>query len=188
MAPDSGGAAPDPSRPDALLGAIEARAEEERARLIADAEESARGILAEADAECQRLTREAMEELDRELVSEQQRLLGAARMNARARGLERRRALVSEAFRQAAEEIDRRARGPEGPAAAAALAQEARAAVGEPCSVQTAADGSIRAVSADGRRSVENSLRGRLERARSVAEHEVARRLFGGGTEAAPAK
>jgi len=195
MSPEPGGAGPGPEAspdPDALLGAIDTSAEEERARLIADAQESARRILAEAEAECGRRKAEAMAEIEKELASEQQRLLGEARMGARTRGLERRRALLEEAFRAAGEELDRRAGGPEGATAAAALADEARAAIGEPCSVVITPDGGIRAVSADGRRSVENSLRGRLTRARSAAEHEVVRRLFGAaggpGTEAPTAR
>jgi len=182
-APGPGHGAGPPQDPQALIGAIDARAEEERSRLLLEAEESARRIRAEADAECARLTAEAMDELEQELAGEQQRLLGEARMAARAAGLQRRRALVDEAFDRAAQEVARRAAGPEGPAAIERLAREAREAVGEPCSLTRTPEGGVRAVSADGRRSVHNSLGGRQARARLIAEHEVARRLF---TDAAP--
>jgi vacuolar-type H+-ATPase subunit E/Vma4 len=163
----------------ALIGAIDERADEERARLIAEAQASAARILADADAECGRLNAEALAALEKELASDQQRLLGEARMRARAEGLGRRRAIVAEAFHRAAEEISRRRNGPGGAAASAALAEEARAAVGEPCSVEAPGDGTVRAVSQDGRRSVENGLDRRLKRAESAMEHEVSRRLFG---------
>jgi len=165
----------------ALLGAIEARAEEERARLLAEAEARVAQILAGADAECERLKAEALAGLERELAVEQVRLLGEARMHARTEGLGRRRAILEEAFWRAEERIKRLRSGPGAKAALAALAEEARAAVGEPCDVQvSAADWKVTAVSEDGRRRAENDLDGRLLRARAAAEHGVARRLFGG--------
>jgi vacuolar-type H+-ATPase subunit E/Vma4 len=167
--------------PGALLGAIDARAEEERARLLAEAEARARGILAAADAECARVKAAALAGLERELAVDQVRLIGEARMRARTEGLARRRALLDEAFRLAGERIQRLKAGPGAAAALAALAEEARQAVGEPCDVQaSAADWTVTATSADGRRRAENGPDGRLARARAAAEHGVARRLFGG--------
>ena len=167
--------------PGALIGAIEQRAAEERARLTAEAESRAKEISAAADAECTRLLAEAMVALERELAAEQQRLLGEARMRARADGLASRRQLLAEAFQRAEKEISRLKTGSGGAAAAAALAEEARAAVGEPCTIDVSADGGrVTATSADGRRRVENSLEGRLRRAQVAAEHLVAERLFGG--------
>ena len=125
------------------------------------------------------LKSEALAGLEKELAAEQLRRRGDAVIRARSAGLQRRRALIAQAFRLAAEEIARRQQGPEGPAAEAALAGEARAAVGEPCALEVTADGEIRAVSEDGRRSAENGLAGRLRRAPLVLEHEVARCLFG---------
>ncbi len=172
--------------PGALLGAIDARAAEERARLIAEAEARVSQILAGADAECGRLKADALAGLEKELAVEQVRLLGEARMRARTEGLARRRALLEEAFRLAEERIQRLKARPGAAAALAALAEEARQAVGEPCEVQaSAADWSVSATSADGRRRVENGPAGRLARARAAAEHGAARRLFGeapGGT------
>jgi len=165
----------------ALLGAIDARAAEERARLLAEAETRVGEILAAADAECERLKAAALAGLERELAVEQLRLLGEARMHARTEGLARRRAVLEEAFWRAEERIKRLKAGPGARAALDALAEEARAAVGEPCDVQvSAADWKVAATSADGRRRVENGLDGRLLRARTAAEHGVARRLFGG--------
>jgi vacuolar-type H+-ATPase subunit E/Vma4 len=165
--------------PGALIGAIDEQAEQERARIISEAEQQAARILAKADEECGRLKAEALAGLEKELAAEQLRLLGEARMRARAEGLTRRRAILAEAFQRAREEISRRQQGPQGAAAQAALVEEARAAVGEPCSVQVSEDGGIQAVSEDGRRSAENGLQGRLLRAQSAVEDQVARRLFG---------
>jgi len=169
--------------PGALLGAEE-RAAEERARLIAEAEARAREISAAAEAECERMKTEAMLGLERELAAEQQRLLGEARMRVRAEGLASRRKLLVEAFQRAEKEITLLKAGPGIAAAVAALAEEARAAVGEPCTIDVSAeDGRITATSADGRRRVENSLEGRLRRAQVAAEHLVAEHLFGGARE-----
>jgi vacuolar-type H+-ATPase subunit E/Vma4 len=166
--------------PGALLGAIEERAAEERARLIAEAEARAKEIRAAAEAECERMKAEAMAGLERELAVEQQRLLGEARMRARAQSLASRRRFLEEAFQKAEKEIALRRSGPGAAAAMTALAEEARAAVGEPCTIDVSAkDGRVTATSADGRRRVGNSLEGRLSRAQAAAEHLVAARLFG---------
>jgi vacuolar-type H+-ATPase subunit E/Vma4 len=166
--------------PGALLGAIDQRAAEERARLLAEAEARVKEILAAADAECGRLKAAALAGLEKELAVEQVRLLGEARMRARTEGLTRRRALLQEAFRRADERIQRLKAGPGAAAALAAFAEEARQAVGEPCNVQaSASDWQVSATSEDGRRRVENSPDGRLARARAAAEHGAARRLFG---------
>jgi vacuolar-type H+-ATPase subunit E/Vma4 len=166
--------------PGALIGAIEERASEERARIIAEAETRAREIRAAAEAECARMTREAMAGLERELAAEQQRLLGEARMKARMEGLAVRRQLLAEAFTRAEEKIARLREGAGATAVKSALAEEARAAVGEPCTLEASPeDDRITATSADGRRSAENGLAARLGRARASMEHLVAARLFG---------
>jgi vacuolar-type H+-ATPase subunit E/Vma4 len=166
--------------PGALIGAIDERAAEERARLIAEAESRAKEILRAAREESEQLRSEAMAGLERELAAEQQRLLGEARMRARAEGLAKRRQLLEEAFTSAAGEIARLKAGPGAAAAMEALAEEARTAVGDPCTVDLSAEeGRVVATSADGRRSVENSLQGRLRRVQGSAEHLVAERLFG---------
>jgi len=165
----------------ALFGAIEERAAEERMRLIAEAESRARALSAAAETECARLKAEAMAALEHELAAEQQRLHGEARMRARAEGLAARRKLLAEAFQEAEKEIEARKAGPGYSPALKSLAEEARAAVGEPCTVDVSADDArVIATSADGRRRAENSLAGRLRRAQSAAEHLVAERLFGG--------
>jgi vacuolar-type H+-ATPase subunit E/Vma4 len=167
----------------ALIGAIEERADEERRRLTAEAEARAAEICAAADAECERMQADGLARLERELVAEQRRLLGEARMLARAEGLSSRRALLAESFQRAEKEIQRRKTGTGAAEALAALAEEARAAVGEPCTLEVSAnDGRVTATSADGRRTVENGLDGRLRRAQVAAEAAVARRLFGGSS------
>jgi len=169
------------SNPGPLMEAIDARAADERARILAEAEARAAEIAAAADAECARLKAAALADLERELAVAQVRLLGEARMRARTDGLVRRRALLEEAFRLAAERITVLAAGPGAPAARRRLEDEARAAVGEPCEVEvSAADCSVTAVSSDGRRRVDNGPHTRLARAREAAEHEVTRVLFGG--------
>jgi vacuolar-type H+-ATPase subunit E/Vma4 len=168
---------------EALLGAIDKRAEQERARLIAEAEEEARRTLARAEAEADAVRAAARAGLERELEAEQRRLVGEARLGARLRALTARRAVLSEAFRLARERLDQMKRGPDWKRARSAMSEEARAAVGEPCTLECSdAEGRVIASSADGRRRVENSLDGRLRRVQSAAEHEVARRLFGGPT------
>ena len=169
--------------PGALIGAIEERAEQERARLIAEAEARAEQVRAAAEGECEKLRAAALAQLEHELAAEQQRLIGEATMRGRAESLSTRRALLAEAFQRAAAEIQAMRKGPGGTAALDALAGEARAAVGEPCTVEVSAeDGRVVATSADGRRAVENSLDGRLRRAQTAVEPEVARLLFGGGS------
>jgi len=185
MEPDPARSGTRPISPDsgALIGAIEERADQERARLISEAEVRAKEIQAAADAACAQIRAEGMARLEHELAAEQQRLLGEARMRARAEGLASRRALLAEAFQRAEKEIQRMKTGPGAAAALASLAEEARAAVGNPCTLDVSAeDGRVMASSADGRRAVENSLDGRLRRAQAAAEPAVARRLFGGNT------
>ena len=107
-------------------------------------------------------------------------------MRARAESLVARRALLAEAFQAAGREIQRMRSGTGRDAKAAAvvalaaLAEEAEAAVGGPCTLEVSAeDWRVTATSADGRRVAENSLDGRLRRAASAAEPAVARILFG---------
>lgn len=183
MEPEPGSRASPPGTPDsgALIGAIEERADQERARLISEAEARVKEIQAAAEAACGQIRAEGMARLEHELAAEQQRLVGEARMRARVEGLVSRRALLAESFRRAEEEIARRKTGPDAAAALATLAEEARAAVGDPCTLDVSAeDGRVVATSADGRRTVENSLDGRLRRATSAAEPAAARLLFGG--------
>ncbi len=165
-----------------LIQAIDERAAEERARILADGEARAREILAAAEAECARAEADALAGLEKELAVDHVRLVGQARMRARTDGLARRRALLEEAFRLAGDRLRALKAGPGAREALERLAEEARAAVGEPCRVQaSAADWTVTAESADGRRRVDNGLDGRLTRARVAAEHEVARILFGQG-------
>jgi vacuolar-type H+-ATPase subunit E/Vma4 len=169
--------------PGALIDAMEKQAADERLRIRREAEESAARTIAAADAECARITAEALARLDRELAVERQRLVGEAVMAARAERLRMKRRLLAEVWSRAEAEIGRRAAGPGARAALDRLAAEAKAAVGEPCllTVRTE-DASVLASSPDGRRSVDNGLAARLRRARAMAEHEVARLLFGGRT------
>ncbi|HTO21671.1 MAG TPA: V-type ATP synthase subunit E [Spirochaetia bacterium] len=178
--PDPGPDAPADRAPRPLVEAIDSRAAEERARILAEAQARAAEIAAAAEAECERLQAQAFAALERELELAQVRFLGEARLGARTDGLGRRRALVAEVFRRAEQRIHELENGPGAAAALARLAEEARAAAGEPCVVHASgSDWSVTAESVDGRRRVDNSPAARLARARETAEHEAARLLFG---------
>jgi vacuolar-type H+-ATPase subunit E/Vma4 len=165
----------------ALIDAMEHQAADERRRIRSEADARAGGVLASADAECERLKTEALHALDKDLAVERQRIVGEAIMQARAERLRMKRRLLADVFRRAGEKINRRTADAEYPAALALLAAEARAVAGEPCEVTAGVeDGLVTALSSDGRRRVENGIAARLGRAEIVAEHEVARRLFGG--------
>jgi vacuolar-type H+-ATPase subunit E/Vma4 len=165
---------------DTLFGAIDKRGEEERRTIRVDAEARCRQVLAEADSRIEVLKAEATRALERELAGDRQRLLGEARMKARAEGLHVKRRLIAEAFERAGKEIERLRASPGAPEMLRSLAAEAATAVGEPCTVQaSSADGTAVAASPDGSRRADNSLASRLKRAQVVDESEVARKLFG---------
>jgi vacuolar-type H+-ATPase subunit E/Vma4 len=165
--------------PDTLFGAIDKRGEEERRTIRGDADTRCRQVLAEADSRIEALKAEAMRGLERELAGDRQRLLGEARMKARAEGLRVKRRLIAEAFARAGKEIERLRASPPAAEVLKSLAAEAAAAVGQPCTVETsAAEGTAVAASPDGSRRADNSLSSRLKRAQVVDESEVARRLF----------
>jgi vacuolar-type H+-ATPase subunit E/Vma4 len=93
--------------PDTLFGAIDKRGEEERRSIRVDAEQRCRQALAEADSRIEALKAEALRALERELAGHRQRLLGEARMKARAEGLRVKRRLIAEAFEHAGREVER---------------------------------------------------------------------------------
>ena len=166
--------------PGRLFGAIEERAGDERARIAAAAEARVREIQAGADARIDLLKAEALRGLDKELLAEAQRLLGAARMQARGEALQVKRRMLADAFARARTEIERLRATPACPAMLKSLSAEAAAAVGEPCTVTVDRErGTVAAVSPDGTRRADNSLLVRLRRVETVYESEVARDLFG---------
>jgi vacuolar-type H+-ATPase subunit E/Vma4 len=166
--------------PAKLIDAIEARAGEERAKIRAEAEARAKEIQAGADAEIQRMKAEAGRGLEKELAAEAQRLLGKARIQTRGEQLQMKRRILAEAFQRARKEIETLSRSKDCPAALEVLAAEAKAAVGEPCAVEIRREeGTVKAISRDGRRRADNSLLSRLGKAASLHESEVARILFG---------
>jgi vacuolar-type H+-ATPase subunit E/Vma4 len=170
----------DSSDPGRLFAALEERAREERDRIEAEAAQRASGILAEAAREVQRILTQARLELRRQLVIEGKRLAGEARLRARMERLHAKRALLAEVFASATAEIEHLKAGRGYRAALDALAAEARACIGEPCSVEVGAENaSVIATSADGRRRADNSLAARIRAAGIVAEPEVAKILFG---------
>jgi vacuolar-type H+-ATPase subunit E/Vma4 len=171
------------SDPGRLFAALEGRAREERDRIEAEAAERASGIIAHASQEVERIRAQARLTLRRELVVEGKRLEGEARLRARIERLQAKRALLDEVMNRAGAEIEKLKTGPGYREALAALAAEARAAIGEPCSVEVNAESaSVVATSADGRRRAHNGLAARIRAAKIVAEPELAKILYGDGS------
>ena len=191
-----------------LFTAIEKSAEGERAVILAAAEAQAREIRARGQAEGERRKAEALRRLEKQLLGEEQRILGEARMEARGEKLLAKRRCIAEAFRRAREEILRLCASDAYPAALERLVEEAIAAAGEAealevreadaaagraklaamgahLSVRGVAGnpGTVVALARDGRVRVDNSLLARLARAETGDESVVARHLFGAGGE-----
>jgi vacuolar-type H+-ATPase subunit E/Vma4 len=163
-----------------LFDTIEKRAAEEREAIRAEAEARAREIEAGARERIQRLKAEGMASLERTLASDAQRLLGEARVKGGREALQMKRRLLEEVFQSAGAEVERCSASPGSDTAFALLAEEAAAAVGQPCTLELRpAEGIVRAASPDGRRQADNSPRARLARAQSILESDVARLLFG---------
>jgi vacuolar-type H+-ATPase subunit E/Vma4 len=189
---------------DALLEELSTEAQREKSEIDARAEEQLREIAERTEAELRRLHEEAEQQVKRLLDRERAALRGRYRLEEQRRRLVARRQLVEQVFAQAALRIEELRRS-EGYSAAlkrlvGQAAQEAGAAaqivvaesevelvrrlVGElglECSVQGEGlpVGTLLARSPDGLRQVDNGLTGRLERARSALEEEVARLLWG---------
>ncbi len=187
-----------------LFTAIEGTAEQERAAILSEAEAKAREIHARGEAEAEKRKAEALRLLEKQLLGEEQRMLGEARMQARNERLLVKRRCIAEAFRRAREEVLRLCGSDAYPAALELLVEEAAAAAGEadalevraadadacraklaamgircPVRVIDAQPGTVVALSRGGRTRVDDSLLSRLARAESREESAVARLLFG---------
>jgi vacuolar-type H+-ATPase subunit E/Vma4 len=175
------------SDPGRLFAALEGRAREERDRIEAEAAERASGILADAARDVERIRTQARLDLRRQLVIEGKRLAGEARLRVRMERLHAKRALLAEVFAGASAEIERLRAGRGYRAALDALAAQARASIGEPCSVEVSEEnGSVVATSTDGKRRADNGIAARIRAAGIVAEPEVAKLLFGARQSQAP--
>ncbi len=185
----------------ALLAAVRAQAQTERAAILSGARARAGELLAQGEAEVRALRAELTRRFEREMAVERERVVGEATMAAAARDLEERRRWIGRVFDEAERDIARMAAGPGYPAVLARLLAQAAEAAGEGCTLvvreedlalarrllRDAAPGrEVRAMPAGpgtavaetaGRR-VDNSLSSRLAEARRRMEQEVARLLF----------
>jgi vacuolar-type H+-ATPase subunit E/Vma4 len=162
-----------------LFGALEERAAEERAATRVEAEARVREIEAAARSRIALLEADARRSMEKELLAEEQRLRGEVRMLWRGEQLAMKRRLLAEAFSRARAEVERLCGTPACAEVLRALASEAAAAVGDPCTVTVdAANATVVVVSGDGARSADNSPRERLRKAETAAEAEIAALLF----------
>jgi vacuolar-type H+-ATPase subunit E/Vma4 len=162
-----------------LFGALEERAAEERAATRAEAETRVRDIEAAARARIVALQAGARRSMEKELLAEEQRLRGETRMLWRGEQLRMKRRILAEAFARAGAEVERLCGTPACAGVLRALASEAEAAVGQPCTVAVDPQkASVVAVSGDGARSADNGPRARLRKAESARETEIAAILF----------
>jgi len=191
---------PDPGD-SALLAAVRAQGQAERAAILSEARARAGELGAKSAAEVRELRAQLTRRFEREMAVERERVVGEAGMAAAARDLEERRAWIERAFDEAGREIAARAAGPGYPAVLARLLAQAAAAAGEGCALvvceadldlagRIARDaGTAREVRGEGShpgtaiavsagRRVDNSLSSRLAEARGRMEQEVARLLF----------
>jgi vacuolar-type H+-ATPase subunit E/Vma4 len=178
-----GGAVQPAENTGRLFDAIGERAAEERAAARARADERIREITAAADARIARQEAAARRAMEKELLVQGERLRGEVRMQWRAEQLAMKRRLLAEVFARAGAEVEILCGAPGEVRAEAlrALAAEAAAAAGEPCTVTVdPATATVVVVSGDGARRVDNSPRERLRRAQSAGEAQVAALLFPG--------
>jgi V/A-type H+-transporting ATPase subunit E len=187
----------------ALLGEIGREAEQEKEKILAEARERAGALLAAADARLAAVTSEAERRMEKQARVDADRLSGQAMMEAAGERLRARREVYGKAVASARQRIDAQARGPSGRAAVRALVSEALQKVpgearilvsahdretcaqllretGRNCRIEAAdvGPGTVVVEAADGRRSADNSLGARLERAAESMEAVIAGRLF----------
>jgi V/A-type H+/Na+-transporting ATPase subunit E len=187
-----------------LMSALVRQAEVERERIAAETRKAIEETLKGAEAEAVRLLESAERELEREMASEKDRILGRLRMEEGKRRLLLKREVLRKVFERARERISKRYGSEEYPRVLKRLIGEALSALGEngdlvvsskdlelcsplvaqmgsTCTIRGEGEepGTVIALSSDGARKVDNSLSTRLERARVVLEPEVSRLLFG---------
>lgn len=189
------------SEGSALLDAVRAQAQVERAAILSEARARAGEARAKSEAEVRALRAELICIFEREMAVEGERVVGEAGMAAAARDLAARRQWIARVFDAAGKEIAGRAAGPDYPAMLTRLLAQAAAAAGEGCALvvrgedlalarRIAGDtGPAREVRGEGSepgtaiavsagRRVDNSLAARLAEARRRMEQDVARLLF----------
>lgn len=185
-----------------LLAEIQAQAEAEREKILADGRTRAAAALAKADEEIRGLAAEESRRLERRLAADEERFQGEARLASAARVLNAKRRWVGRAFESARRRIAELSASPAWAPMLKGLIGEA-AAAGAPCELlvceadvdlarriarelglshalraQGTQPGTVIALS-PGRR-IDNSLATRLAEAERSLEQDVARVLFGG--------
>jgi vacuolar-type H+-ATPase subunit E/Vma4 len=184
----------------ALLAAVRAQAEAERAAILSAARARAGELAARGEAELRALRAELTRRFEREMAVERERVVGEAALAAAARELQERRQWIGRVFDAAGSEIAGMAAGPRYPEALARLLAQAAGAAGEGCTLlvreadlalarRIARDAACElrgegsepgtAIGVSAGRRVDNSLSSRLAEARRRMEQEVARLLFG---------
>lgn len=189
---------------EALLAAVRRQAEEERQEILAQAQREAQAIEAQADAQIERLKAEALNEANKAILIETDRLLGQARRDKSYALLCAKRRLLLQAFEQAGREIEALPHSDDYANILQTLMAEAVAAAGDnaclivaksekalgkaaaakldvACSVKPSdhPPGTVIAASADGHRRIDNSLHRRLSKTEALRKHEIATLLFG---------
>lgn len=188
-----------------LIDLLEREAEAERERVLSEARERAARIVQEAQAEAEAKLEEHRRRVAGEVEAARVRAQGLANLQGTSLLLETKDQLVAEVFRRAEEELDRLTDDPvrypsvlrellreaasgfhsrvvvECPERDVAPVEAAARELGLPAEVRPSPDmrGGVRVRSEDGRFTVENTLRSRLERARQVLLSEVADVLWG---------
>jgi vacuolar-type H+-ATPase subunit E/Vma4 len=187
----------------ALISDITRQVESEIETIRADAHEQSGGKASEADREIERMRAEALRHMEGRLATDSNRLLGQAGLEQRGARLTEMRAALRKAFEDARKRIiarcdgpeyarllerrlDEALRGVEGPVRVGvrrddmALCRDVLARLGRQGEPYESGDapGTVIVGSADGLRTVDNSLDTRLVRAEETMEGAVLRRLF----------
>ncbi len=189
---------------DDLLREMREKAESEKAEILRAAESKVQEIEENSRRQCERAEVDAIAEVDAQLSSDRDRILGEVRSGAREERLDLKRSKMKSVFEKARTEIERRIGGDGYSPALAALIREGLDFVGPDAEVRVSDDdlslcrkivssnkldctvagggggrGSVIAISSDGRRRVENGLETRLSRVEEAMSADVAQILFG---------
>jgi vacuolar-type H+-ATPase subunit E/Vma4 len=164
----------DRSHQDALLASIRQAAEIERERIVAEAAAEVARIEAQADADVAAIEADARERATHTADFETDRALAKTEAHTRQALAQRKRQLLDEAFALARTQLE--SRDPGDGNLQRKLLDEALAVLGPQA---RESDEPLTAVSADGRRRVDNRLLTRLERVKTLHSQDIAVLLFG---------
>ena len=113
-----------------LLSAVKAKADNERANILSDAEARKRKIIAETDAVIEKMKSEADRQTEKEIRGESDRILGSVRSERRNRLLLVKREIVDDAFTRTRTKLSELCKSKEYPTNAQALVRQAGDALG----------------------------------------------------------